>query len=156
MNERIQGVVKMASLKTLPPNPPGSFLNTQSPFSSPSLPPFLPFFSSSFLSLKYILAGLSLHCPMPAGASSPGKREKDLGGRKEPRRQGGARGPEVRRAAEVRRAEAAAWRPERGGGGSRRRGYGERCRCPGVSSHAPAGIGLEPSAVRRAADFHGR
>lgn len=44
-------------------------------------------------------------------------REKDLGGKKEPRRQGGARGPEVRNAAEVRREEAAAWRPERRGGG---------------------------------------
>lgn len=45
-----------------------------------------------------------------SGATSPGKREGPR--RKEPRRQGGARGPEVQRAAEVRRAEAAAGRPE--------------------------------------------
>lgn len=45
-----------------------------------------------------------------SGTTSPGKREGP--GRKKPRRQGGARGPEVRRAAEVRRAEVAARRPE--------------------------------------------
>lgn len=97
MNERIQGEVKMQS-QNATSQPPGRFLNTQGLFSTSSLLPFL-FSLFSFFSIHFSVALSHL---LTQSLLSQGIE------RKQPKRQGGAREPEVQRAAEVQQAEAAA------------------------------------------------